>query len=230
MTKWRRCWWERWRRRRRWSPKWVLLQTLNLLSLHSRRPRAFIQSVFTFQKQVQANVCVTMEMVKEALDQLRGAVMIVYPMGLPPHDPIRMEFEDREDLSGTQVNSWTCLSFLAAVDWWPDEHNESIRCWCFSTFEGEAVFTVSLHLVFSPSIPLDLPSPSVSVPSGISAGDHRGRVPAMVGCQRNAEGEKTARLCWQKWKDKACGQNPKGESDSSQTDVKYFCVALCFCH
>lgn len=44
-----------------------------------------------------------MEMVKEALDQLRGAVMIVYPMGLPPHDPIRMEFENQEDLSGTQV-------------------------------------------------------------------------------------------------------------------------------
>lgn len=61
--------------------------------------------LFMYQKQVQANVCVTMEMVKEALDQLRGAVMIVYPMGLPPHDPIRMEFEDQEDLSGTQVNS-----------------------------------------------------------------------------------------------------------------------------
>ena len=42
-------------------------------------------------------------MVKEALDQLRGAVMIVYPMGLPPHDPIRMELENNEDLSGTQV-------------------------------------------------------------------------------------------------------------------------------
>lgn len=45
-----------------------------------------------------------MEMVKEALDQLKGAVMIVYPMGLPPHDPIRMEFDDQEDLSGTQVS------------------------------------------------------------------------------------------------------------------------------
>ncbi|XP_064008491.1 cilia- and flagella-associated protein 298 isoform X2 [Pogoniulus pusillus] len=54
------------------------------------------------RKQVQANVCVNMEMVKDALDQLRGAVMIVYPMGLPPHDPIRMEFEDKEDLLGTQ--------------------------------------------------------------------------------------------------------------------------------
>lgn len=59
--------------------------------------------LFILQKQVQANVCVTVEMIKEALDQLTGAVMIVYPMGLPPHDPIRMEFEDKEDLSGTQV-------------------------------------------------------------------------------------------------------------------------------
>jgi hypothetical protein len=56
-----------------------------------------------FQKQVEAGVFVTMEMVKDALDQLRGAVMIVYPMGLPPYDPIRMEFENKEDLSGTQV-------------------------------------------------------------------------------------------------------------------------------
>ncbi len=59
--------------------------------------------LFTLKKQVEANVCVTMDLVKEALDQLRGAVMIVYPMGLPPHDPIRMEFENQEDLTGTQV-------------------------------------------------------------------------------------------------------------------------------
>ena len=30
--------------------------------------------------------------------------MIVYPMGLPPHDPIKMEFDNEEDLSGTQVS------------------------------------------------------------------------------------------------------------------------------
>ncbi|CAL8364034.1 unnamed protein product [Lota lota] len=56
------------------------------------------------KKQAQAGVCITKEMVKEALDQLRGAVMIVYPMGLPPHDPIRMELENNEDLSGTQAS------------------------------------------------------------------------------------------------------------------------------
>lgn len=69
------------------------------------------------KKQVQANVCVTMDMVKEALDQLRGAVMIVYPMGLPPHDPIRMELENKEDLSGTQA-SLQVLSEEEAQLWW----------------------------------------------------------------------------------------------------------------
>ena len=29
--------------------------------------------------------------------------MIVYPMGLPPYDPILMEFENREELEGTQA-------------------------------------------------------------------------------------------------------------------------------
>ncbi|XP_067253860.1 cilia- and flagella-associated protein 298 isoform X1 [Chanodichthys erythropterus] len=68
-------------------------------------------------KQVKANVCVTMDMVKEALDQLRGAVMIVYPMGLPPHDPIKMEFENQEDLTGTQA-SLQVIPDEEAQLWW----------------------------------------------------------------------------------------------------------------
>ncbi|KAG7484462.1 hypothetical protein MATL_G00049580 [Megalops atlanticus] len=69
------------------------------------------------KKQVDAKVCVTMDMVKEALDQLRGAVMIVYPMGLPPHDPIRMEFENQEDLSGTHA-SLQVIPVEEAQLWW----------------------------------------------------------------------------------------------------------------
>ncbi|KAJ7320524.1 hypothetical protein JRQ81_020035 [Phrynocephalus forsythii] len=69
------------------------------------------------KKQAQANVCVTMNMVKDALDQLRGAVMIVYPMGLPPYDPIRMEFEDKEDLSGTQA-ALEVIQEPEAQLWW----------------------------------------------------------------------------------------------------------------
>lgn len=41
--------------------------------------------------------------VSHALNELKGAVTIAYPMGLPPHDPIRQELENREDLGGTQV-------------------------------------------------------------------------------------------------------------------------------
>lgn len=54
------------------------------------------------KKLVNSNKCLTPKMVKEAIDILRGAVTIVYPMGLPPYDPIRLEFENKEDLTGTQ--------------------------------------------------------------------------------------------------------------------------------
>lgn len=56
------------------------------------------------KKKVEANELVTQKTVKEALDILRGAVTIVYPMGLPPHDNIKMEFDNNEDLSGTQAS------------------------------------------------------------------------------------------------------------------------------
>ncbi|XP_044748915.1 cilia- and flagella-associated protein 298 [Coccinella septempunctata] len=46
----------------------------------------------------------TLKVVQEALNILKGAVTIVYPMKLPPHDVIRMEFENIEDLTGTQAS------------------------------------------------------------------------------------------------------------------------------
>jgi len=48
---------------------------------------------------------------------MRGAVMIVYPMGLPPHDPIKQELENTEDLSGTQA-SLQVLDEGATQLWW----------------------------------------------------------------------------------------------------------------
>lgn len=51
---------------------------------------------------VKQNKALTAEVIKECLDILKGAVTIVYPGNLPDYDPIRMELEDREDLSGTQ--------------------------------------------------------------------------------------------------------------------------------
>ncbi|KAH3739106.1 cilia- and flagella-associated protein 298-like [Dreissena polymorpha] len=57
------------------------------------------------KKKVQANELVTQKTLQEALDILRGAVTIVYPMGLPPHENIKMEFENNEDLTGTQAST-----------------------------------------------------------------------------------------------------------------------------
>ncbi|CAH1404630.1 unnamed protein product [Nezara viridula] len=69
------------------------------------------------KKLVNDNKILEKKMIKEALAILRGAVTIVYPMGLPPHDPIRLEFEEKEDLSGTHGSlevieeSHACLWF-----------------------------------------------------------------------------------------------------------------------
>lgn len=54
---------------------------------------------------VKQDRCMDKGTVKEALMMLQGAVMIVYPMGLPPHDPVRQELDNEEDLTGTHV-SW----------------------------------------------------------------------------------------------------------------------------
>ena len=73
--------------------------------------------IHLFQKKVAANELVTHQTVQEALDILRGAVMIVYPMGLPPYDPIRDEFENSEDLTGTQVNLRNNEFMIAPIVW-----------------------------------------------------------------------------------------------------------------
>ncbi|XP_051166029.1 cilia- and flagella-associated protein 298-like isoform X3 [Leptopilina boulardi] len=56
------------------------------------------------KKLVLEEKLVTQKIVQDSLDLLRGAVTIVYPMGLPPHDVIREEFENNENLSGTQAS------------------------------------------------------------------------------------------------------------------------------
>ncbi|EDW79173.1 uncharacterized protein Dwil_GK12707 [Drosophila willistoni] len=56
------------------------------------------------KKNVGLKKLMTLKIIEEALNILRGAVMIVYPMQLPPHDSIRMEFTNTEDLTGTQAS------------------------------------------------------------------------------------------------------------------------------
>lgn len=56
------------------------------------------------KKLIDENKTLVQKNVKEALDLLRGAVTIVYPMQLPPYDSIRDEFLNTEDLTGTQAS------------------------------------------------------------------------------------------------------------------------------
>lgn len=69
------------------------------------------------KKKIDTDICVNQKTVKDALDILRGAVMIVYPMGLPPHEPVKMELENKEDLSGTQA-SLEVIPIESAALWW----------------------------------------------------------------------------------------------------------------
>lgn len=64
--------------------------------------------------------------VQEAIDELRGAVTIVYPMGLPPHDPIQMELENKEDLEGTQA-SLEVISFTEASIWFSGKEMQTSK-------------------------------------------------------------------------------------------------------
>ncbi|KAL5104339.1 hypothetical protein TcWFU_008395 [Taenia crassiceps] len=54
---------------------------------------------------VEQGKALTRELVNEAFMMLSGAVTIVYPMGLPPYDPIQMELKNEEELSGTQAGT-----------------------------------------------------------------------------------------------------------------------------
>ncbi len=56
------------------------------------------------QDQVARKVCLSEKALTDAIDNIRGAVMICYPMGLPEWDLIRENLEDKEELSGTSVS------------------------------------------------------------------------------------------------------------------------------
>nr|CAH7739812.1 unnamed protein product [Callosobruchus chinensis] len=81
---------------------------------NGKQPKKAMQDVLTnaikeakemiSKKLVLQGKCLTIKVVQEAINILKGAVTIVYPMKLPPHDIIRMEFENIEDLSGTQAS------------------------------------------------------------------------------------------------------------------------------
>lgn len=54
----------------------------------------------TSERQVQMKQPTTVLALEEAINTIRGAVMIVYPMGLPDYEVVRQILEEREELEG----------------------------------------------------------------------------------------------------------------------------------
>lgn len=66
---------------------------------------------------VQSDICLKHCDINDALDMLKGAVMIAYPMGLPQYEPVKQELDNEEDLSGTQA-ALEVLEGATAQLWW----------------------------------------------------------------------------------------------------------------
>jgi len=69
------------------------------------------------RKQVDAKRPLTKKDLMEAIDVVRGAVMIAYPMGLPEWDPVRMDIEADEKPSATPLGV-EILDPATAQIWW----------------------------------------------------------------------------------------------------------------
>lgn len=66
---------------------------------------------------VTANKVITKQIVQDEMDKIKGAVMIVYPMGLPPYDEVRHILDGTEDLTGRQEGKIVIAEHEAEL-WW----------------------------------------------------------------------------------------------------------------
>lgn len=66
----------------------------------------------TSKDQVKHRKPMTMAIIEEQIQTIKGAVMIVYPMGLPPYDEVEHILNDTEDLYVTSCDCIDCLYIL----------------------------------------------------------------------------------------------------------------------
>merc|ERR1712072_1028040 len=69
---------------------------------------------------VDRKKALTMKEMVESIDTVRGAVMILYPMGLPEWDMVRANLENTEELDGTQAGS-DLLDPDNSTMWWANK-------------------------------------------------------------------------------------------------------------
>jgi hypothetical protein len=70
--------------------------------------------------QVAANKALSKELLSEALNDIKGAITIAYPMGLPEHEPIKYILEDDEDLSQSAASKDVFDASQTSL-WWANK-------------------------------------------------------------------------------------------------------------
>lgn len=73
------------------------------------------------EKNVKANKTMSWNDIKDCLDILKGAVTIVYPMGLPDYEPIRMEIENREEIDPNSYHGRKVIDPTEATIWFANK-------------------------------------------------------------------------------------------------------------
>lgn len=69
------------------------------------------------KNQAAAKVPLEEKVLEEKIGNIRGAVMICYPQGLPPYDPVRLELEgDESEVAGAQAQQ--IIDLEDATLWW----------------------------------------------------------------------------------------------------------------
>lgn len=71
----------------------------------------------TSKEVAAARKVMTKQVVQDELDKIKGAVMIVYPMGLPPYDEVQHILNGTEDLTGRQ-DALRVITENEAEIWW----------------------------------------------------------------------------------------------------------------
>ncbi|GFU02603.1 cilia- and flagella-associated protein 298, partial [Nephila pilipes] len=81
------------------------------------------------QKMIEAGVCLTLDTIQETLEILQGAISICYPMDLPSYEIIKLELENKEDLSGTQASK-EVLEMGKTELWWACKKLDESKLLC----------------------------------------------------------------------------------------------------
>jgi hypothetical protein len=77
---------------------------------------------------VKKNVKLDLGTIRDVLDKLKGACMIVYPMGLPKYDEVQAILDNEEDLSGKQAAKQVRVSLFSASPLSLSTHTHTHLC------------------------------------------------------------------------------------------------------